>query len=61
MPRQLGGAGRGHPVWLRINPGFGHGHNRRTNMGGPSSKHGIRHEELSIEQLLDLEADGGPL
>ena len=34
------GAGR-HPVWLRINPGFGHGHSRKTNTGGEHSKHGI--------------------
>jgi diaminopimelate decarboxylase len=27
---QLGKVARGHPVWLRINPGFGHGHNRKT-------------------------------
>jgi diaminopimelate decarboxylase len=43
---QLGKVARGHPVWLRINPGFGHGHNRKTNTGGPSSKHGIWHEGL---------------
>jgi diaminopimelate decarboxylase len=46
MLRQLGRAGRGHPVWLRINPGFGHGHNRKTNTGGPLSKHGIWHAEF---------------
>lgn len=46
MVRQLGRVGRGHPVWLRINPGFGHGHNRKTNTGGPSSKHGIWHGEF---------------
>jgi diaminopimelate decarboxylase len=46
MVRQLGRVGRGHPVWLRINPGFGHGHNRKTNTGGPSSKHGIWHDEF---------------
>ena len=37
---------RGHPVWLRVNPGFGHGHSRKTNTGGESSKHGIWHEKL---------------
>jgi len=37
---------RGHPVWLRVNPGFGHGHSRKTNTGGESSKHGIWHESL---------------
>ncbi len=31
----------GHRVWLRINPGFGHGHSNKTNTGGPQSKHGI--------------------
>lgn len=31
---------------LRINPGFGHGHDRRVTTGGPSSKHGIWHSEL---------------
>jgi diaminopimelate decarboxylase len=52
MLRQIGRSGRGHPVWLRINPGFGHGHNRKTNTGGPSSKHGIWHEEF--EDSLSL-------
>jgi len=33
-------------VTLRINPGFGHGHSRKTNTGGDHSKHGIWHEEL---------------
>lgn len=46
MVRQIGRVAKGHPVWLRINPGFGHGHNRKTNTGGPSSKHGIWHEEF---------------
>jgi diaminopimelate decarboxylase len=46
MLRQIGSVAKGHPVWLRINPGFGHGHSRKTNTGGPSSKHGIWHEEL---------------
>ncbi|MDA0352962.1 MAG: diaminopimelate decarboxylase [Chloroflexi bacterium] len=46
MLRQLGERHRGHRVWLRINPGFGHGHSRKTNTGGESSKHGIWHEDL---------------
>jgi len=33
-------------VTLRINPGFGHGHSRKTNTGGDHSKHGIWHEDL---------------
>jgi len=37
----LGARARGHRVWLRINPGFGHGHSRKTNTGGEHSKHGI--------------------
>ena len=36
----------GHPVWLRINPGFGHGHSNKTNTGGEHSKHGIWHTDL---------------
>lgn len=46
MLEQLGKVSRGHPVWLRINPGFGHGHNRKTNTGGALSKHGIWHDQL---------------
>ena len=41
MLRQIGAAAPGHPVWLRINPGFGHGHSNKTNTGGEHSKHGI--------------------
>ena len=37
----LGDRADGHRVWLRINPGFGHGHSRKTNTGGEHSKHGI--------------------
>ena len=37
----LGDKASGHRVWLRINPGFGHGHSRKTNTGGEHSKHGI--------------------
>jgi diaminopimelate decarboxylase len=36
----------GHRVWLRINPGFGHGHSNKTNTGGEHSKHGIWHADL---------------
>ena len=31
---------------LRINPGFGAGHDRKVTTGGPASKHGIWHTEL---------------
>ncbi len=46
MLHQLGACSPGHPVWLRINPGFGHGHSNKTNTGGEHSKHGIWHTEL---------------
>src|SRR5208282_4621039 len=47
MIAQIAGASAGHPIWLRINPGFGHGHSAKTNTGGPLSKHGIWHTQLS--------------
>ena len=37
----------GRQITLRINPGFGHGHSRKTNTGGEGSKHGIWHEQLA--------------
>lgn len=46
MLDQLGAVSPGHPVWLRINPGFGHGHSNKTNTGGEHSKHGIWHGNL---------------
>ena len=46
MLDQLGTAAPGHAVWLRINPGFGHGHSQKTNTGGEQSKHGIWHGDL---------------
>jgi len=46
MLDQIGSASPGHPVWLRINPGFGHGHSNKTNTGGEHSKHGIWHTAL---------------
>src|SRR6516164_3978563 len=30
MLHQLGARSKGHRVWLRINPGFGHGHSNKT-------------------------------
>ncbi|WP_059006261.1 diaminopimelate decarboxylase [Streptomyces specialis] len=52
MLEQLGAVSPGHRVWLRINPGFGHGHSRKTNTGGEHSKHGIWHEHL--QESLEL-------
>jgi len=48
MLQQLGERAPGHPVWLRINPGFGHGHHNKVNTGGEHSKHGIWHTDLPL-------------
>ena len=47
MLTQLGQKAPGRSITLRINPGFGHGHNQKTNTGGSQSKHGIWHSELT--------------
>ncbi|WP_078888260.1 diaminopimelate decarboxylase [Streptomyces sclerotialus] len=52
MLEQIGTVAPGHPVWIRINPGFGHGHSRKTNTGGEHSKHGIWHEHLAESLAL---------
>ncbi|MEO6279110.1 diaminopimelate decarboxylase [Roseateles sp.] len=57
MLHQLGAASKGHPVWLRINPGFGHGHSHKTNTGGEHSKHGIWHADLA-EALAAIRQHG---
>jgi len=57
MLRQLGPRAPGHRVWLRINPGFGHGHSNKTNTGGEHSKHGIWHTQLD-EALAVVRAQG---
>ena len=46
MLDQLGLVSPGHRVWLRVNPGFGHGHSQKTNTGGENSKHGIWYTDL---------------
>ncbi|HEI8868434.1 TPA: diaminopimelate decarboxylase [Serratia odorifera] len=53
MLEQLGQSSAGHPVWLRINPGFGHGHSQKTNTGGENSKHGIWYADLpkAVEKI----------
>ena len=43
---RVGEGAPGPGIVLRINPGFGHGHSRKTNTGGEHSKHGIWHEQL---------------
>ena len=57
MITQLGKVYPGAEVTLRINPGFGHGHSRKTNTGGSYSKHGIWHTEL--EEALRLGTEAG--
>ncbi len=47
MIEQLGGRAPGRSITLRINPGFGHGHSRKTNTGGKQSKHGIWHAQIA--------------
>src|SRR4029077_2376002 len=44
-------------ITLRLNPGFGHGHSRKTNTGGEQSKHGIWHEQLG-DCLLRAQRQG---
>lgn len=48
MLLQLGACSPGHKIWLRINPGFGYGHNKKTNTGGENSKHGIWYQDISV-------------
>jgi len=51
--RALAGAfGGSHAISIRINPGEGHGHSKKTNTGGPYSKHGIWHQNL--DEVLRL-------
>lgn len=46
MIDQLGAELPGAQITLRVNPGFGHGHSRKTNTGGDQSKHGIWHTQV---------------
>ena len=59
MLDQVGRRNPGHRVWLRVNPGFGHGHSRKTNTGGEWSKHGIWYEHLgaAFELIAKYELD----
>ena len=52
MLEQIGEVSSGHRVWIRINPGFGYGHSRKTNTGGEHSKHGIWHEHVAESLAL---------
>jgi diaminopimelate decarboxylase len=57
MISQYGSRAPGRAITLRINPGFGHGHSRKTNTGGEGSKHGIWHEQLG-ECLVEADCQG---
>jgi len=48
MINQLGEVAPGRNITLRVNPGFGHGHSRKTNTGGEQSKHGVWHEQIDV-------------
>jgi diaminopimelate decarboxylase len=56
MIRELQGAGYRGPIALRVNPGFGHGHVKSCDTGGPSSKHGVWHEDIAAAAALAAEA-----
>ena len=47
MVTELSGAGFDGSVGVRLNPGFGHGHVKQCDTGGPASKHGIWFEDES--------------
>ena len=50
-------AAPGGEVSIRVNPGLGSGHSKRTNTGGPSSSFGIWHEY--IEDALAIAKENG--
>lgn len=52
MLSQLGSVSPNHNIWLRINPGFGSGHSRKTNTGGKNSKHGIWYKDLTLAKKI---------
>ncbi|MCQ2098023.1 MAG: diaminopimelate decarboxylase [Fibrobacter sp.] len=57
MIQQLADAGVKSELTIRVNPGFGHGHSRKTNTGGDLSKHGIWHEQ--IKDCVKLAQENG--
>jgi diaminopimelate decarboxylase len=57
--RQLATAGYRGSIALRANPGFGHGHVQACDTGGPSSKHGIWHEDPILADARKLAASAG--
>jgi diaminopimelate decarboxylase len=57
MVEELRQRGYRGPIALRANPGFGHGHVQSCDTGGPSSKHGVWHEDLG--PVIDAAARAG--
>lgn len=57
MISQYGKLAPGREITVRINPGFGHGHSRKTNTGGDQSKHGIWYEQIPECKRLAAEHD----
>jgi len=47
MIDQFGSRAPGRDITLRVNPGFGHGHNQKTNTGGKQAKHGIWYTQIA--------------
>ncbi len=55
--RLIGRIKPGSSCSIRINPGEGHGATNKTNTGGPSSKHGIYHDQIDEVQRILKEYD----
>lgn len=53
--RLIGSIKKNHFCSIRVNPGEGHGHSNKTNTGGPSSKHGIYHDQLEDAKAVAKE------
>ncbi|XAJ80214.1 diaminopimelate decarboxylase [Buchnera aphidicola (Greenidea ficicola)] len=51
MLKKIGKKSINHKIWIRINPGFGNGHNKKTNTGGKNSKHGIWNIKKAIKNI----------
>ncbi len=51
--RLIGEIKPGSSCSIRVNPGEGHGATTKTNTGGPSSKHGIYHDQMDeVKKVL---------
>lgn len=56
MIEDLRRAGYRGAIGIRLNPGFGHGHVSACDTGGPSSKHGLWHEEAEMVRRAAAQA-----